>query len=55
MRKRNAVKKIAAVLASACLIVSMLATTVMAKPGRIHENRKSDCDSIFRRFERLYI
>lgn len=33
MRKRNAVKKIAAVLASACLIVSMLATTVMAKPA----------------------
>ena len=33
MRKRNAVKRIAAVLASACLIVSMLATTVMAKPA----------------------
>ena len=23
--------------------------------GRIDENRKSDCDSIFRKFERLYI
>lgn len=33
MRKRNAVKRIAAVLASACLMVSMLATTVMAKPA----------------------
>ena len=32
MRKRNAVKRIAAVLASACLMVSMLATTAMAKP-----------------------
>ena len=37
MRKRNAVKKIAAVLASACLIVSMLATTVMAKPATKNE------------------
>ena len=33
MRKRNAVKRIAAVLASACLMVSMLATTAMAKPA----------------------
>ena len=37
MRKRNAVKRIAAVLASACLIVSMLATTVMAKPATKNE------------------
>lgn len=42
MRKRNAVKKIAAVLASACLIVSMLATTAMAKPGGYWNNWKSD-------------
>ena len=47
MRKRNAVKRIAAVLASACLIVSMLATTVMAKPaitgtkGSLQINAKS--------------
>lgn len=55
MRKRNAVKRIAAVLASACLMVSMLATTAMAKPAESAENRKSDCESIFRKSERLYI
>lgn len=55
MRKRNAVKKIAAVLASGMSHSELLATTVMAKPAESAANRKSDCDSIFRKSERLYI
>lgn len=51
MRKRNAVKKIAAVLASGMSHSEHAGYNCNGEAGRIDENRKSDCDSILRRFE----
>ena len=55
MRKRNAVKK------NCCRVGKCMSHSEHAgynrhgEAGRIGENRKSDCDSIFRKSERLYI
>ena len=38
MKNKNVVKKITAILATACMMVGMLATTAMAKPA---ENKQS--------------